>query len=256
MSAPVTPSSETVQSAPVLSEAQRIVNTFTAPTKTFADIRRSAAWWLPFLLIALTSYLFSFSVAKKIGWEQVAENQMKMAPESRQQQFENMPPDQKVSAQAMNLKITKVIAYVFPVISLIWLLVVGVVLMLTFNFGLGSEVRFGQAMAIVVYASLPGIIRILLASGLVWAEAKDPADFMIQNAFGSNVGYYLNFAETPRWLYSVATNLDVFMIWTLVLTAIGFSVVGRKSRGTSYAVVFGWFAIYLLGGAAIGAIFS
>jgi hypothetical protein len=79
---------------------------------------------------------------------------------------------------------------------------------------------------------------------------------MIQNAFGSNVGYYLNFAETPRWLYSVATNLDVFMIWTLVLTAIGFSVVGRKSRGTSYAVVFGWFAIYLLGGAAIGAIFS
>jgi hypothetical protein len=92
--------------------------------------------------------------------------------------------------------------------------------------------------------------------GVIWAGAKDPADFMIQNAFGSNPAYYMNFAETPRWLYSIASSLDVFMIWTLVLTAIGFSIVGRKSRGTSYAVVFGWFAVFVLISAASSAIFS
>jgi hypothetical protein len=256
MSAPVVPTPEAVQGQPALSEPQRIVNTFVAPSQTFADIRRSAMWWGPFVLMLICSYAFSFSVGKKIGWEQVSENQMKMAPESRQEQFEKMPPDQKARAMAMNVSISKGIAFGFPLLALIWSVIVAVVLMATFNFGLGAEVGFWKSVAIVQYASLPGIIKAVLAIGVIWSGAKDPSDFMIQNAFGSNPGYYMNFADMPRWLYSIASSVDAFMIWTLVLTAIGFSIVGKKSRGTSYAVVFGWFAVFVLGSAALSAVFS
>lgn len=256
MSAPGIPSPEAVQGQPALSEPQRIIDTFAAPSKTFQDIRRSAKWWGPFLLTLVISYAFSFSVSQKIGWEQVAENQMKMAPESRQQQFENMPPDQKANAMAMNVKITKGIAFVFPLFMLIWSFIVALVLMATFNFGLGAEVGWWKSVAIVQYAGLPGIIRALLAIGVIWSGAKDPTDFMIQNSFGSNLGYYMSFGETPKWLYSIATSVDAFMIWTLVLTAIGFSIVAKKSRGTCYAAVFGWFAVFVLGSAALSAIFS
>jgi hypothetical protein len=256
MSAPGIPSPETVQGQPGLSEPQRIIDTFVAPSKTFQDIRRSAKWWGPFLLMLIFSYAFSFSVAKKIGWEQVSENQMKMAPESRQQQFENMPPDQKARAMQMNVNISKGIAFAFPLFALIWSFIVALVLMATFNFGLGAEVGWWKSVAIVQYAGLPTLIRGVLAIGVIWSGAKDPADFMIQNSFGSNLGYYLNYAETPKWLYSIASSVDAFMIWTLVLTAIGFSIVGKKSRGTSYAVVFGWFAVFVLGSAALSAIFS
>jgi hypothetical protein len=36
------------------------------------------------------------------------------------------------------------------------------------------------------------------------------------------------------------------MIWTLVLTAIGFTCVSKIKAGTAYAVVFGWWAVLTL----------
>jgi hypothetical protein len=57
-------------------------------------------------------------------------------------------------------------------------------------------------------------------------------------------------------LYNLASALDIFMIWTLVLTAIGFTCVSKVKRGTAYAVVFGWWAFFTLAGAAAGAAFS
>ena len=36
--------------APGLSQWQRVTNTFTAPSKTFEDIKRgNKSWWMPFL---------------------------------------------------------------------------------------------------------------------------------------------------------------------------------------------------------------
>ena len=38
---------------PGLSQVERVVDTFVAPTKTFKDILRDSSWWLPYLLGAL-----------------------------------------------------------------------------------------------------------------------------------------------------------------------------------------------------------
>lgn len=46
------------------------------------------------------------------------------------------------------------------------------------------------------------------------------------------------------------------MIWTLVLTAIGFTCVSKVKKGTSFAVVFGWWAAFTLLTAGLGAAFS
>jgi len=138
----------------------------------------------------------------------------------------------------------------------IFLIIVAAILMATFKFGVGAEVGFWQSVAIVMYASLPGAIRGLLAIVVVWMGVQDPSDFMIQNPFGSNPGYYLGFHDTPRFLYSVASALDVFMIWTLILTGIGFSVITRKSRATSMAIVFGWWILFTLITSGLGAAFS
>ena len=58
---------------PFLSEPQRIVNTYVAPGKTFADIRRNASWWAPWVLISIFSWLLVFTVDKKVGYEQVTQ---------------------------------------------------------------------------------------------------------------------------------------------------------------------------------------
>jgi hypothetical protein len=50
--------------------------------------------------------------------------------------------------------------------------------------------------------------------------------------------------------------LDIFLMWTLILTAIGFTCLSKVKRGTALAIVFGWWAGFTPTAAALGAAFS
>ncbi|MCU1311979.1 MAG: hypothetical protein JWO20_3104 [Candidatus Angelobacter sp.] len=252
MSTAVTPVPE--QGAP-LSQIERVTNVFFAPSKTFTDIRRSANWLLPIVVIGLFSLAFVATVGAKIGWDHVSETQMRFAPAIAQQQIESLPADQKASALQKTVVRTKWSSYFFTVLRLIGWAIVALVLWLTFSFGLGKEISYGKSLAIIVYASLPGIIKAVLGIAVILA-GMDPDAFIIQNPVGTNAGYYLNLATTPRFLYAIASEVDLFMIWVLILTGIGFSVVAGVKRGTAMSVVFGWWALVTLVSAGIAAAFS
>jgi hypothetical protein len=52
-----------------LSQLQRVTNTFTAPSKTFEDIKRgNRSWWLPFVILAIASYILFAAITFKVGW--------------------------------------------------------------------------------------------------------------------------------------------------------------------------------------------
>jgi hypothetical protein len=252
MSTAVTPIPEQTAG---LSQIQRITNVFVAPSKTFNDLNRSSNWIFAYLVMVVCSLAYTSTVGAKIGFEKVSQNQMRFAPAARQAQIEALPPDQRAKAERQGVTVTKAISYGFSVLSLIWLAIVALVLWGTFSFGLGAEVGYAKSLAIVVFASLPGIFKVLLGVAVILA-GMDPDLFMIQNPVGTNPGYYLNFADTPRFLYSVASALDIFTIWTLVLTAIGFTCVAKVKKGTAMAVIFALWAFVTLCGAALGAAFS
>jgi hypothetical protein len=107
---------------------------------------------------------------------------------------------------------------------------------------------------IVVFAGLPQVLKSLLAMIAVLAGAS-PDSFSFQNPIATNPGYLLNPADSV-FLYSMASALDIFMIWTLVLTSIGFTCVSKVKRGTSFAIVFGWWLIITLVAAGLAARFS
>ena len=54
-----------------LSQVERVVDTFIAPSKTFTDILRSTSWWLPFLLLVVVSLGATVVVDKQVGFERV-----------------------------------------------------------------------------------------------------------------------------------------------------------------------------------------
>ena len=106
----------------------------------------------------------------------------------------------------------------------------------------------------MIYSALPLLVKTLLALLSVLA-GMSPDSFTFQNPVATNPGYFMNPADNV-FLYSVASGIDIFMIWTLVLTAIGFTCVSRVKRGTAYAIVFGWWAVFTLLGAGLAAAFS
>ena len=77
-----------------------------------------------------------------------------------------------------------------------------------------------------------------------------PDGFTFQNPVATNPAYFLHPADSPV-LYSVLTSFDVFLIWTLALTAIGFTCVGKIKTSTAFAVVFGWWLLFTLATAGL-----
>lgn len=252
--APVLPSSPAPvpQTAP-LSQGARIIDTFIAPSKTFTDLRRSAAWWAPFLLMVIVSTAFVYTAGAKIGFRKIMENQMQAQPK-QQARLEQLPTDQRERQLEAGAKFTQVLSYCFPILTLLIWLIIATALFATFKFAAGADVSFKVSFAIVIYSALPLMVKSLLAMLSVVA-GMSPDSFSFQNPVATNPGYFMNPSENV-FLYSLATNLDVFMIWTLVLTAIGFTCVSKVKAGTSYAIVFGWWAVFALTGAAIAGAFS
>lgn len=239
---------------PGLSEGQRLANVFFSPSKTFVDLRRSARWWVPFLVICAFSYALSFTVDKKVGFETVSENQIKMSPKASAQ-MDQLPADQRARRMDLTVKITKGISYAFPVLLLIIDLIVAAVLMATFNFGLGTEITFGQSLAVVFYSGLVGCIKVLLAIIMLFSGSNTDA-FNFSNPVGTNPAFYMSITDTARWLYSMASWFDVFTLWTFALIGIGFAVVGRKKISSGIGVMAGWFIVMVLVSSGWAALFS
>jgi hypothetical protein len=244
--APVLPASPAPTPSPTgLSQGARIIDTFIAPSKTFTDLRRSAQWWLPFLLMVIAGWALVYVSEQKIGVQKLMENDLQARPK-QEAQYEKATPEQR----QQQMKITGIAYYVaIPVITLlIWLIMAGLQFA-TFKVVANADISYGKSLAVVAYAGLPMVLRHLL--GIVSVLAGVSADgFTLNNPIASNPGYFMNPADHPFW-YFIAAQLDIFLLWTLALTAIGFATTGKVKIGTSFAIVIAWWAVITLTFAAI-----
>ena len=234
-----------------LSQIERVVDTFVAPSKAFTDLRRSANWLVPLLLLIVFTEALVFVANRKVGFEKMTENGLALQPKQAAK-LDQLSPEDRAKQMQTVVKFTAVASYGSPVFVVVFLLIIAAVLLATFNFGMGAELTFNQSIAVVMYASLPGIIKALLA--MLALAVGSGEGFILQNPVASNLSGLVD--PSSHLLYSIATQVDLFMIWTLVLAGIGFACLTKVKRGTCMAVVFGWWAAWVLGISAIGAAFS
>jgi Yip1 domain len=242
-----------VEVQPGLTQMQRVIDVFTAPSKTFTDIKQGhRSWWLPFVLMSLVGYILFAAVYTKIGMQTVSDNQVRMDPKT-EERMSQMPADQRATAEKLSVAITEGVFIGTPVIVLIVVALGSLVLWGTINFGFGGKATFGGVFAVWMFASLPSLIKTLLGVVVIYAGTA-PESFNIKNFAPTNLGAFLNPMDTNKALYSLASSLDVITIWSLVLTAIGISIVAGVKRSSGYVAVFGWWAVIVIGGAAIAAL--
>jgi len=249
--APLPPQSTSVpapEPAP-LSQLARIVNTFIAPSKTFSDLRRNASWWAPWLLISIVSLAFINTMDRQIGFDQISKNEI--AHSSRADQFDKLPADQQAKQISFSSSLIRYLSYGIPVMILLYFAITTLVLWATFKFGAGANVSFKTAYAIVFYAALPGTIGSILGIISMFAGVN-PEGFNINNPVATNPAYFMDPANN-KFLYGMASTLDVIIIWTIVLLGIGFSCNSKVKRSTAIIMVACWYVFWKLGAAALAA---
>jgi hypothetical protein len=242
---------------PGLSEPQRLVNVFIAPSKTFTDLKRNSSWWVPWLISAVFTLIFGVIAVQKIDMTRFVQEQVDRSP-AAQKRMERLTPEQRTQGLAMQATITKVSFYMVPVFGLLFGLLAAAVLMFVYNFMLGAEVPFSRAMAIVFYAGLPGILGtiILIVSFLTSA---DPSTIDIsRNPMPTNLGFFMD-PEGNKVLYGLASALDLFRLWWVALLGLGFAVASsnrKPSVATSMTTAFVVYGVVVLIGIGFKVAFS
>ncbi|MGA7292163.1 MAG: YIP1 family protein [Terriglobales bacterium] len=239
---PLPPPQPSQESAP-LSEGQRLLYTFFAPSRTFTDLKRNASWWAPYLIIAIVSVLFVSVVSQKVGFRKVVDNLIQLQPKQADR-IDSLPAARRETVIQQQVAFTKILSYAIPVIALIIYAILAGVLFGTLKFAANADLKYKHLFAVVVYSRLPELLMSLLAILSLLAGVSVDA-FNIQNPAATNPGYFLDPSASPV-LRALLTPFDVFTIWSMVLIAIGITCIGKVKRGTAYAVVFGWFAIMVL----------
>lgn len=233
-----------------LSQVERVVDTFVAPTKTFGDILRNSSWWLPFVLISIMSLAAGAVTSKQVGFERAYENKLATSPKQLDA-INQLPPEQRASRMAMGGKITQGITYAIPLVLLIVFGIYALMLWGTFNFVLGASTTYTQCFAVAWYAALPYVIRSLLTIVFLYFGGNSES-FVQDNPVGTNIGYYLQ--DSAPWLKALLSAVDLVQLWSLALAIVGMAIVAKRSTMQSALVVGGFWllgVLFAVGGAVM-----
>jgi hypothetical protein len=229
-----------------MGEFSRITGVFFDPKKTFEDIAKRPSWIVPLVLIIIGALAVVFTMSQQLGWERIVRHNMEAS--SRAQQ---MTPEQRQQQLEVGTKVAPFFAYSAVVIApvLMFLASAGA-LWLMASVILSAGIRFKQVFAVVCYASLTGLISAVFT--IVVLHLKNPDEYNVQNPLAFNPAAFMDQSTSSKFLYSLATSLDLFSFWTILLMAVGLkAAAGKKlSFGSAvFAVVLPW-AVYVLGKSA------
>jgi len=241
-----------VESVQGLSQAERVVDAFVAPTKTFTDILRSTSWWLPFLLLVLITLGVDLAVEHQVGFPRVAENMVHNSPK-QEEALASLTPEQRAARMQISAKVTRYISYGSPLLILVFSAIGALGLWASFNFGLGATTTYSQMLCLWMYCSLPRLLGGALTIILLYFGGN-AENFNLQDPVGTNIGYYLT--DPAPWLKAAMGFFDILSFWVMLLLVLGTAVVAKVSKGKAAAVVIGWWVIIFALSVASAAAFN
>lgn len=224
-----------------ISAVGRIFGVLFSPKATFEDIVRKPSWLVPVIILGLMGVSVAAGINQKINWREFMSQQLEKNPATAQMSEEDK--EKRIEAGA---KIAPITTYAFGVPAPILLvLIVALFMWGAYNILAGVNPGYKTALGIVSHAYVPVIIGNILFLVVLFLKPEGTLD--LENPMATNVAALLP-EGTPKWLDALGKNIDVFLIWVVILIAIGFAAANPKKLkgGKSFGIAFGVFALYVV----------
>ncbi len=235
---------------PAKSFPARLIGVFFSPGATFADIAQHPGFIAPLVLAIVASVAITETMLAKIGMERI----IRMSIE-RSSRASSMSADQMNQAVQQGAKIASIIAHVGgvlgPGIFLLFLAGIGMLILVPI---FGAKTNFKTVFSVTCYAYMPAILGALITIPVMLFG--DPETFNPQTPMPSNPGFFLDPQTASKALFAIASSVDIFTIWLLIVLSIGLSAASAykvKTRSV-LLVYFGLWALYVIGKAGWAAL--
>jgi len=222
----------------------RAIGMLTSPRATFervvANPRPVGILFVSALLIALATSLPQFT---ERGRQAMLDSQVQQI-----EKFTGQPlPDEAYARMEQQSK-THFGAYltavsVFVTTPIITLIVAGIYFVV-FNVLLGGTAAFKQTLSIVTHSSIISALGTALGAPIQYMKGA----FSATGPF--NFGALLPMLDEKSFLANFLAGIDLFRVWGIFVTAIGFSVLYRRKTGNIAMAIFIVYGVIVAGVAA------
>jgi hypothetical protein len=222
----------------------RLIGAIVNPRPTFEDIARKPSWLVPILVMTVISIVLSVAINQRVDWPQVVQQRIEKS-HFASQRLDQLPQEQRQANLELQAKGSRIFVYVRGVLGTTLLtLVLGGIYLGLFNLA-GAGLTFGQSFSLVAYALLPSAIKDLL--GIPIVLMKDPGAIDPQNFIASNLGALVS-SDAAMWKTVLASSVDIFVLWSVVLVAVAFSAANPKkiTFGKALTITLGVFIAFTL----------
>jgi hypothetical protein len=239
---PPTPSSTQKFSA-----VQRLWMMFTSPGEVFSDIGVKPTWVLIMVIVVLLGVGAQAIIIPHVDTEATIRARF----EQRGQELTEAQIENAVEQAEKFSKFGPIIGLVIaPIAWVIMAAIFFVMLKLV-----SSEADYPRALSTTLHGYWPPtLVQLVLTAVLVQRIGKVP-QAELANVVKANLGAFLS-PESPAWLTAAAGAISIFNIWAVVLLIIGFSTVGRLSRGKAAVVALVPWVVWIVAKAGLATVLS
>lgn len=222
---------------PQMSVMARMIAVFTRPQQLFAKMPAKSAWLVPVLVASLVS-LFTTWLA---------------LPKLREMMLAAIPANSGIAASQLDslIKIQSIAAVVISGIAV----ALGVFVMAAVYHFLcivsGGEGKYRQALTVVSYAGLIGALALVFRTVLLLMIPGATFD----QSFTS-LALLLPLGAPKNWLMTILSSIELFSIWSLIVTSMGLTALYKMKGKKAWVIVFATWIVFVAVSVIMVAVFA
>jgi hypothetical protein len=205
---------------------RRVMDTFFSPIMLF---RRFGARppWVDVMLLSVVLAVGAMALIPGEVWVSTMEEAMR-------QSGQEVPPNMDPASMARMQQVIGMVGG--AVFSWVFLAIQAGVMVLLFSVMLGGSATFRQYVGVVAHASLIGAVGSLAALPITLQTGV--------MSTGITLGALAGGMDPDSFVYQFLNAWNVFLVWQLVVTGLGASVLNRRiGAGTAVGVLLGLYAV-------------
>jgi hypothetical protein len=208
----------------------RVVGVITAPRAAFESIAAHPRW---FGALALTIVVVALCQALPLTTEEGKQAALE-AQVSQMESFGRPVSDEQYVAMEKRIAFAPYVAAGgVVVVSPVMALIVAAILFAVFNAAMGGDATFKQLFAVLVHAGVISSLQQLFTGPLNYVRGSV--------ASATNLLVLLPMIDSESFFGSLLATIDIFLVWYVVVLAIGLAVLYRRR---TRPIAIGLFAVY------------
>lgn len=232
-------------SPPTPSFVRDLADVFFSPGEAFARIVAHRRFLLPMAVTAALGVAFTAIWMAKADLRAFLRAQVEESAFA--DRFRDMPPDQQAETLDSQVRVTRVTAWLGPLVfGPAAAVFAAAVFLFVYRFFYGAELDVKQSVAVVAWTFLAYSLLSTPLALLVFA-LKGDWNLHPGQVLQAHLGGLLDKSAVPRPLYALAESIDLFTAWMMALLAIGYgAAIRRPAASAAWGVVGVWLAIVSL----------